>query len=124
MVKENSIEESIVRNIRDENVVFVFPTEVACKGWADWTVRNSDRTGVSAVAMERFIAWDVFRGECIRTKQEDKSTVPSLMRKIFASYLIEKNAEIKKNNINSGLNDKPIFKSLITYEFADGASSF
>ena len=124
MVKENSIEESIVRNIRDENVVFVFPTEVACKGWADWTIRNSDRTGVSAVAMERFIAWDVFKGDCIRTKQEDKSTVPSLMRKIFASYLIEKNAEIKKNNINSGLNDKPIFKSLITYEFADGASSF
>lgn len=75
MTKEKSIEECIVRNIRDENVVFVFPTEVSCKNWADWTVENSDITGIAAVSMERFIAWDKFKGDCIRTKQEDKTTV-------------------------------------------------
>lgn len=124
MTKEKSIEECIVRNIRDENVVFVFPTEVSCKSWADWTVENSGITGVAAVSMERFIAWDKFKGDCIRTKQEDKTTVPSLMRKIFASYLIEKNAGIKKSNIANGKNEPLLFKSLITKEFAESASSF
>ena len=124
MVQENSIEECIVRNIGDENVVFVFPTEVSCKGWADWTVEHSGLTGVSAVSMDRFIAWDKFKGDCIRTQQEDKETVPSLMRKIFASYLIEKNAKINKSNIEKNQDEPLLFKSLITKEFADSASAF
>lgn len=124
MTKINPVENCIIENIRDEDVVFVFPTEIACKAWADWTVKNKDKTGVSAVSMERFIAWDKFKGECIKTKQVDKTTIPSLMRKIFASYLIEKNAEIKKSNIQNNQNNPLLFKTLITSEYAENASSF
>ena len=95
--------------ISNQNSVFVFPTDIAAKKWADWVVKN---TSVKAVAMERFFAWDNFKGEYIRSAVEGLKTVPSLMRKIFSAKLIEKNAE------------EPFFKNIIAKEYASNASSF
>ncbi|MBR1535587.1 MAG: PD-(D/E)XK nuclease family protein [Treponema sp.] len=104
-----NLESVLSEQITNNNAVFVFPTDVACNKWADWCIENTD---TKAVAMERFMAWDKFKGERIRGKSEDLKSVPSLMRKIFVSCLIEENAE------------KHFFKSLISREFAGEASGF
>ncbi|WP_407428456.1 PD-(D/E)XK nuclease family protein [Treponema sp.] len=105
----SSIQSLLTEQISNQNCVFVFPTDIACQKWADWVIRNTE---VKAVAMERFLAWDKFKGECIRSEITELKTVPSIMRKIFAHCLIQKNAE------------NPFFKSLIIKEYASEASSF
>ena len=95
--------------ISNQNAVFVFPTDIACQKWADWVIKNSS---VKAVAMERFLAWDKFKGECIRSDVSDLRTVPSAMRKIFAHTVIAKNAE----NL--------FFKHLIIPKYAKESLSF
>ncbi|MBQ8678821.1 MAG: PD-(D/E)XK nuclease family protein [Treponema sp.] len=104
-----SVQKLLKEQITNQNSVFVFPTDVACQKWADWAIKNTD---CKAVAMERFLAWDKFKGECIRAKAENLRTVPSLMRKIFAAHLIEKNAK------------EHFFKNLINQKYAAEASSF
>lgn len=104
-----SIQSLLKEKIIDQNVVFVFPTDIACQKWADWAISN---TTAKAVAMERFLAWDKFKGECIRGKAGDLKTVPALMRKIFADNLIQKNA------------GKPFFKSIIVQKYAKEAAAF
>lgn len=99
----------LFENASNQGAVFVFPTDIACQKWADWVVKN---TGVTAVPMERFLAWDAFKGSCIRSDVKELRTVPALMRKIFAMNLIQKNAE------------KPFFKNLIVPRYAKEASSF
>ncbi|MBR1404897.1 MAG: PD-(D/E)XK nuclease family protein [Treponema sp.] len=99
----------LTEQISNQNAVFVFPTDIACQKWADWVIKN---TPVKAVAMERFMAWDKFKGECIRAKAENLRTVPSLMRKIFSDCLIQKNAE------------SPFFKSLIVEAYAKESGGF
>ncbi|MCR4822607.1 MAG: PD-(D/E)XK nuclease family protein [Treponema sp.] len=102
--------QAILKNhITNQNAVFVFPTDVACKKWADWVIQNSS---VKAIAMERFMAWDIFKGECIRAKSQDLKTIPSLMRKIFADNLIRENAR------------KPFLKNLISEKYAGEAGGF
>src|SRR5574344_288528 len=58
----------------DGQSVFVFPTGVSADLWADWTVRHSDITGVTAVAMDRFIAWDDFKSDSIKSHVEGKKS--------------------------------------------------
>lgn len=103
------IDSLLMEKIADQNAVFVFPTDIACQKWADWAVRN---TPVKAVAMERFLAWDKFKGERIRADAAGLRTVPSLMRKIFADCLVQKNAR------------RPFFKSIIIEEYAGEAGAF
>ena len=115
---DNLLIEYIKKHIKDRNLTFVFPTDVAVKGWADWIVKNSDITGVKAVEMKRFIAWDDFKGAHISSENDELSSIPSLMRKIFAAHIIEKNAERVKNG------EPPLFTALITPKYALSASSF
>ena len=96
---------------KDENVVLVFPTDIAAKKWADWTVLN---TKTQSVAMERFLAWDTFKGECIRARRKGRTSVPALMRNVFASWIVE------KNRIEGGA----VFKSLIKKDYADSSARF
>ncbi len=110
--------EYIKANIKDRNLTFVFPTDVAVKGWADWIVKNSDITGVKAVEMKRFIAWDDFKGAHISSENKELESIPSLMRKVFASYIIEKNAQCVQEG------KPPLFTSLIAPKYAKTASSF
>lgn len=103
------IEECLKANVLNQNVCFVFPTDVASKKWADWTIQNTE---CQAIAMERFLAWDNFKGECIKSKAEDLETIPSLMRKLFAEKLIKENAET------------PFLKFIVPEEYSKNASVF
>ncbi|MBR1722787.1 MAG: PD-(D/E)XK nuclease family protein, partial [Treponema sp.] len=108
-VIRESVQDVLRGQASNQNAVFVFPTDIACQKWADWLVRN---TSVKAVAMERFLAWDKFKGECIRSDVSELKTVPAMMRKIFADCLIQRNGE------------KPFFKRIINEKYADEASGF
>ena len=98
--------------LADENVLFVFSTDVVMNSWVDWCVCHEEESGVTAVALERFVSWDKFKGQYASANQKDKNVIPSLLRKIFVSNLIRRNAEEK------------FFQKIINPEFADTADSF
>ena len=96
----------------DPNVLFVFSTDVVMNSWVDWCVCHEEESGVTAVPLERFVSWDKFKGQYASAEQKDKNVIPSLLRKIFVSNLIRRNAEEK------------FFQKIINPEFADTADSF
>ncbi len=106
---QNIIETTLKENIKNQDAVFVFPTEIAASMWAD---RATFVTQCSAVAMERFLAWDKFKGEAVRSENQNKNSIPSMMRSIFVSNLIAENAE------------NPFFKSLISPKYAKCSGGF
>ena len=93
-------------------MLFVFSTDVVMNSWIDWCVCHEEESGVSAVPLERFISWDKFKGQYASAEQADKNVIPSLLRKIFVSSLIQRNAKEK------------FFKKIINPEFAETAGSF
>lgn len=103
-----TIQKTITKNIRNENAIFVFSTDIACATWAEWAVKN---TGVRAVARNRFKAWDKFKAEST-DENADGQPVPGLLRKIFAENLMSENRESQ------------IFKKIISPEYAENSSSF
>ena len=96
----------------DPNVLFVFSTDVVMNSWIDWCVCHEEESGVSAVELERFVSWDKFKGAYASANQADKNVIPSLLRKIFVSNLIRRNATEK------------FFKKIINPEYAETAGSF
>ena len=96
----------------DENVLFVFSTDVVMNSWVDWCICHEEESGVSAVPLERFVSWDKFKGQYASAEQAEKNVIPSLLRKIFVSNLIRRNAKEK------------FFKKIINPEYADTADSF
>lgn len=106
---ENLIETTLKNHISERNTVFVFPTQIAADLWADRCTLVSD---VSAVPMEKFIAWDDFKGAAVRGESQNKNAVPSVMRSVFAANLIRENSE------------KKFLRNLIVPEFAEKAASF
>jgi hypothetical protein len=111
----NSVEALLLENLSDPEALFVFPTDVAASGWADHLLRIR---GGGAIAMEKFIAWDTFKQNSVRSRVQDKKSVPSVMRKIFASCLIRENLEL------CGAGKPPLFTSLIVKEYAQQAAGF
>ncbi|MDR1318350.1 MAG: PD-(D/E)XK nuclease family protein [Treponema sp.] len=111
----NSVEALLLKNADDPEALFVFPTDVAASGWADHLLRIR---GGGTAAMEKFIAWDTFKRNSIRSRVQDKKSVPSVMRKIFASCLIRENMEL------CGAGGTPLFTSLIVKEYAQQAAGF
>lgn len=111
----NPIETLLLEKSKNPKALFVFPTGIAVDLWAD---RLLELRGGGTVAMEQFIAWDTFKQESIRSRMQDKRSVPSLLRKIFVSRLIQENAEL------CGAGQTPLFISLIPPEYARTASSF
>ena len=57
------IQDTILKNITNENSVFVFPTDIDANTWAEQIITS---THIKAVATERFIAWDNFKGSSIK----------------------------------------------------------
>ena len=109
VMSENLIEKVLCEHITDRNCFFIFPTQIAADLWAD---RATLVTSVTAVATERFVAWDHFKSESVRSRHQDKKSVPSAMRRIFASSVIKANAE------------KPFFSYIITQEYSRSAQGF
>lgn len=98
--------------LKNPDYIFVFSTDVVMNSWIDWCVIHSDESGVSAVPLERFVAWDKFKGEYVKAKEEHKSSIPSILRKIFVQNLIEQNKK------------ELFFKKIINPLYADSADSF
>ena len=105
----NLIEQTIKQHVYELNAVFVFPTQTAADLWADETIRNTETT---AVAMERYLAWDDFKGNSIKSQHKDKKSIPSTMRQIFTAQMLSENAE------------NPFLKSIIPPEYAATATGF
>ena len=118
LVYEPSFVPNILKeNLSDKNVYFVFPSDVVATSWSEWCVKNSEISGVKAVAVNRFVPWDKFKTNFIESREIGKTAIPSILRKVFVQHIIEQN---KKSNKNA----KPLFKSIINPEFADNAESF
>ena len=106
---KNLIEHIITRFIMEENCIFVFPTGASADLWAD---RATFISGTTAVAMERFIAWDDFKAASVKASVKDKTAAPSLMRSVFAANLIEENAR------------NPFLKEVISQKYCTKAAGF
>ena len=107
--KATIVEETITAHIHEAETIFVFPTQTAATLWAD---RATLITDVKAVPLERFIAWDDFKGSSIRSSQQKKNSIPSALRTIFANMLIAQNAR------------EPFLRNIIVPEYAENASGF
>ncbi len=101
--------------IADNRCVYVFPTEIAASAWAD---RALEITDAQSVALDRFIAWDTFKSDSIRSQKQQKRSIPSVLRKLFAERLIAENARLVKTG------EPPLFRSIINPQYAQTASSF
>jgi len=111
----NSVDTVLLENIDKPSSLFVFPTNIAASRWADRLLRL--RRG-GTIAMEKFIAWDTFKQNSIRSKMKNRQSVPAVLRKMFISALIRENAEL------CGQGKTPLFSSLIRAEWAQSADSF
>ncbi|MDR3192437.1 MAG: PD-(D/E)XK nuclease family protein [Treponema sp.] len=116
-MEANPVDRILMENCGNPGALFVFPTDVALNRWVDRLLRLR---GGGTVAMEQFTAWDSFKQESIRSRMQDKKSVPSLLRKIFAGRLLEENA----GAVKTGGPKAAIFGSLVPPEYSASASSF
>jgi len=110
----NHVEKTLLENIDNPNSLFVFPTDISASGWADRLLRLAGGT----IAMNKFIAWDDFKQNSIKSKVRNKKSIPSVLRKIFVSGLVNENAQ------EAARGKTPLFSSLIKVEWAQAASQF
>ena len=113
----SKIQDVIRDNLCHSSTVFVFSTDVAASSWADWTVSNPAVSKTAAVPLDRFIAWDTFKSGLLDTREQGKTSIPSLLRKIFARQVIMQNAQ-------AAADGHPLFASLIPAAYAGDALSF
>ncbi|MCR5252142.1 MAG: PD-(D/E)XK nuclease family protein [Treponema sp.] len=104
------------KELANPNSVFVFSTDVVMNSWIDWCITHPDESGIDAVPLERFMAWDKFKGEAVRAKEEGKASIPSILRKFFVRSLIAENA--------ASPDQTPIFKKIINPDYRREAGSF
>ena len=52
----SQIADILIKNIKDSDSVFIFPTDTVLNSWADFLILNHEKTNVQAIPMERFIA--------------------------------------------------------------------
>ncbi|MCL2444011.1 MAG: PD-(D/E)XK nuclease family protein [Treponema sp.] len=110
----NSVETILLENIDNPNSMFIFPTDISASRWADHLLRIKG----GSIAMNKFIAWDIFKQDSIKSKVQNKKSIPSALRKIFVSRLVKENAE------SAALGKTPVFSSLIRKEWAGLTSQF
>ncbi|MDR0487139.1 MAG: PD-(D/E)XK nuclease family protein [Treponema sp.] len=110
----NLVEAVLLENIENPRSCFIFPTDVAASRWADHLLRLRGGT----VAMNKFIAWDIFKQNSMRSKVQNKTSIPDALRKIFVSRLVSENAEICEQG------KTPLFCSLIQTKWAGQAAQF
>jgi hypothetical protein len=110
----NHVEKTLLENINNPNSLFVFPTDIAASSWADHILRLNG----GSVAMNKFIAWDEFKQNSIKSKVQNKKSIPSVLRKIFVSNLINENAKAAQQG------KTPVFSSLIKVDYAQIAAQF
>lgn len=111
------IKKIIIENIKNRDTIFVFPTGVDCNSWIEWAVLNPNESGVKAVALEQFCAWDKFKINFISDRENSRRQIPSLLKKAFVQNLIKKNIDSSKEGC-------PLIKNIISPKFVDNGYSF
>jgi hypothetical protein len=120
----NSVETALLENVEKPGSLFIFPTDVAASRWADHLLRlrchkaNGDAAVGGTVAMEKFIAWDTFKQNSIRSKVQNRKSMPAVLRKMFIAALIRENAALCAQG------KEPVFSSLIQPAWAQQADSY
>jgi len=74
----------------DDRTVFVFPSDIAASLWLEAALRI---TGCETLPTRRFVAWDRFKEEAVRATVAGKSPVSSVLRKLYALKLTERNRD-------------------------------
>jgi hypothetical protein len=118
-----AVSEIIKKEISRREVRFVFPSETAASLWAQKTCE----LGIArSVARNRFIAWDRFKEDAVRTEAQDRTPVSAVVRKLFVETLIRKNAEAAVRQKNGGEVSREAlpFLSVIPVEYAPGGAVF
>ena len=116
-IQPENIADILCDYLKNAKTVFVFPTDTVMNSWIDWIVMNPDKSGMDAVAFERFCAWDTFKGKYIQAKKEGYTVIPSILRKFFVSDLIARNAaKAEKERLQVIINPEN--------EYAENAASF
>lgn len=116
-IRPEEIPAVLCENLSDDKTIFVFPTDTVMNSWIDWIVLNPDKSGMDAVAFERFCAWDTFKGKYVQEEKEGYSVIPPILRKFFVSDLIARNAaKPEKDRLQVIINPKD--------EYAKNADSF
>jgi len=110
----NPVEAILFNNVDKPNSRFIFPTDIAVSGWADHLLRLKGGT----VPMNKFMAWDKFKQNSIKSKVQNKKSIPSVLRKIFVCQLIAENAQAVEQG------KEPVFTSLIRRQWALQAARF
>ncbi|MCL2192362.1 MAG: PD-(D/E)XK nuclease family protein [Treponema sp.] len=111
----NLVETILLENIDKPSAFFVLPTDIAVSRWID---RVLVLRGYGTIAREKFIAWDKFKQNSIRSKVQNRQSIPSVLRKMFVSMLIRENAELCAEK------GEPVFSALIRVKWAQQADSF
>lgn len=98
----------IKQHLQNPLVYFIFPTDVSASTWSDYAVQFPPH----AIATERFMAWDSFKAEAIRAVNQDKISIPSTIRSLFAEKICVQNKK------------KVFFKYIINPQYANYSSTF
>jgi len=105
----NIVIQTLREHITNQNVRFVFPSQIASESWA----RKTCTLGIArSVARSRFLAWDDFKKEAIQENETKRQPATAVMRDLFADALAKKNSEVI------------FFKSLIPPEYAGNGKVF
>ncbi len=68
--------------------LFVLPTDVFQTSWINWTVKNSDESGVRAFNLDQFTAWDKFKSDYLKAADENLICIPPVVRKVFVQKIL------------------------------------
>ena len=108
---------TLIKNLSNSDCIFIFSTDTVMNSWIEYLITHPELSGTDALPLERFIAWDNFKGKYLRAEESEKNTIPSILKKLFVLDLISKNAEKPKEER---------FQVIINPddEYAAGATSF
>ncbi|MBQ1709521.1 MAG: hypothetical protein II032_00190, partial [Treponema sp.] len=92
----DQISKVLIENIKDPSTIFVFSTDTVMNSWIEYLITHPNHSGLDALPLERFLAWDNFKGKYLHASEDGKTSIPSILRKFFVQDLIEKNAKLPK----------------------------
>lgn len=92
----DQISKVLIENIKDPSTIFVFSTDTVMNSWIEYLITHPNLSELDALPLERFLAWDNFKGKYLHASEDGKTSIPSILRKFFVQDLIEKNSKLPK----------------------------